>query len=348
MTLTDKYEFKRFVGHIDRVAVVVSHLGPSRSASSVRSSTSSSSFPPSPTRNRTHTLPPPKPSIPPATSAPAAPTRTETVPPSSSTNTSVSRSVSQPVSQPAQTPAGGVWSDLASLQGPTRTSTLPLQYLSSASPPSAPVSATNLTSNATAGSTTLGTNFVVTPASYGPSLGPSVPPADALVPGVVATQPMQPPFALGTGAVNPFAQMAAQQHAQAQQSHASLASAFGSSLPQQPSFTRQIQQPAFSRSVTNPFFNPAVPPQPQAPFLSMTPSPVPFTSSPFQPPAQVPFQQQPIQTSFQPQPPQFGNGQPSGASVAGNPFTSWLTQQPNGYTSAHVGQGSVNGPWGSM
>jgi stromal membrane-associated protein len=339
MTLPDKYEFKRFVSRVDRAAVVASHLGPSRSASSIRSSTSSSSFPPSPTRDRTHTLPPPKPSIPPTTSAPAAPTRTETVPPSTPANATMSRSFSQP--QPAQTPAGGVWSDLASLQGPTRTSTLPLQYLSSTSPPSVPVSATNLTP--TAGSTTLGTNFVMMPASHGPSSGPSVSPADALVSGV-ATQPTQHPFALGTGVVNPFAQMATQQQAQAQQNHPP----FGSSLPQQPSFTPQIQQPVFSRSVTNPFFNGAVPPQPQAPFLSMTPSPVPFTGSPFQQPAQAPFQQQSTQTSFQPQPAQFGNGQPSGASVAGNPFTSWLTQQPNGYASAHVGQGSVNGPWGSM
>jgi stromal membrane-associated protein len=347
MTLLDKYEFKRFVSRVNRAAVVASHLGPSQSVSSVRSSTSSSSFPPSPTRNRTHTLPPPKPSIPPATSVPAAPTRTETVPPSTPANTTMSRSVSQPVPQPAQTPAGGVWTDLASLQGPTRTSTLPLQYLSPTSPPSAPVPAMNLTSNPTAGSATLGTNFVMTPAFYGPSSGPGISPADASLSGV-ATQPMQPPFALGTGVVNPFAQMAAQQQAQAQQNHPPLASSFGSSLPQQPSFMPQTQQPVFSRSVTNPFFNPAVPPQSQAPFLSMTPSPVPFTSSPFQPPAQVPFQQQSTQTSFQPQPSQFGNGQPSGASVAGNPFTSWLTQQPNGYASAHVGQGSVNSPWGSM
>ncbi|SRR6266566_4423214 len=94
MILPYKYEFKRFASRTDRVAVVASHLGPLRSASSVRSSTSSSSFPPSPTRNRTHTLPPPKPSIPPATSAPAAPTRTEMVPPSTSANTTMSRSVS--------------------------------------------------------------------------------------------------------------------------------------------------------------------------------------------------------------------------------------------------------------
>jgi stromal membrane-associated protein len=326
--LPDKYEFKRFAGPRDRAAVVVSHLGPSRSASSVRSSTSSSSFPPSPTRSRTHTLPPPKPSMPSATSAPIAPTRTETMP-SASANSTMSHSVSQPAPPPAQPPAGGVWSDLASLQSPTQTSTLPLQYLSSTTSPPAPVPATHLTSNSPAGSTTLGPNFV-------------------------AMQPVQPPFTLGTGGVNPFAQMAAQQQAQAQHNHPPLPSSFGSSLPQQPSFTPQIQQPAFSRSVTNPFFDAGVPPldtlspRPQGPFMSMTPSPGPFSGSPFQQPAQVPFQQQLTQTTFQPQPPQYGNGQPGGASVSGNPFTGWLTQQPNGYASAHVGQGGVNSPWGSV
>lgn len=338
MTLPDKYEFKSFFKRLDRAAIVASHLGPSRSASSLRSSTSSPSFPPSPTRNRTHTLPPPKPSIPPATSAPVAPTRTGTMPPSTLVNPTMSRSVSQPNQQTAKPAGGGVWSDLASLQGPTQTSTLPLQYLSPTTSPFATVPATHLNSNPTAGSTTLGTNFVMTPASHGSSSGPSVPPAGALVSGV-ATQPMQPPFALGTGVVNPFAQMAAQQHVQAQQYHPPLASSFGSSLAQQPSFTPQIQQPVFSRPVANPFFNAAMPPQPQAPFLSMGTSPVPFTTtSPFQQPAQVQFQHQPNQTSFQPQPPQFGNGQPphaSGTSVAGNPFTSWLTQPPNGYASAH-------------
>jgi hypothetical protein len=167
---------------------------------------------------------------------------------------------------------------------------------------------------------------------------------------------MQPAQPFGTGTVNPFAQMAIQQQVQslAQPNHSLLASPFGPSLPQQPSFTSQIQQPAFSRPNTNPFFNAAVPPQslspqPQAPFMSMTPSPIPFTGSPFQQPTQVPFQQQPSQTYFQPQQQtQLGNGQPSGASVAGNPFTSWMTQQPNSYASAHVGQGGVNGQWGSM
>ena len=271
----------------------------------------------------------------------------------------MSHSASQPVSPQAQPPAGGVWSDLASLQGSTQTSTLPLQYLSPTISPFAPAPATHLNSNPTqdptATSTNLGPNFAMASASQGPSFSSNVSPgANAFVPGV-AMQSAQPPSAFGTGAVNPFAQMAFQQQvqSQAQPNHSLLASPFGSSLPQQPSFTPQVQQPAFSRPNTNPFFSAAVPPQslspqPQAPFMSMTPSPVPFTGSPFQQPIQASFQQQPTQTYFQPQQPQFGNGQPSGASAAGNPFTSWLTQQPNSYASAHVGQGGVNGQWGSM
>jgi hypothetical protein len=272
----------------------------------------------------------------------------------------MSRSVSQPVSTQAQPPAGGLWSDIASLQGSTQTSTLPLQYLSPTTP-FAPAPPMHSNPNPTVGTTSLGTNFVMASAPHRPSLGPSVSPGtNAFVPGV-ATQPVQPPFAYANAVVNPFAQMAVQQQALAQaqqaqaqaQAHQLLAPSYGSSFLQQPSFMPQVQQPAFSRPITNPFFNAAVPPQstlspqPQAPFLSMTPSPVPFTGSPFQQPAQVPFQQQPTQASFQPQPPQFGNGQSSGASVAGNPFTSWLTQ-PNGYASAQVGQGGVNGQWGSM
>jgi len=348
--IRDKYELKRFVDRSNRSAVVTSHLGPSRSAASVKSSTSVS-FPPSPTRSQT--LPPAKPSFPPATSAPAVPASTPTMSPSAPA--AMSRSASQPIPPPTQLPQppiDTVWSDLASLQGPTQTSTLPLQYLSSTTSPSEPVPTSHLNAYSTAGVTSLGTNFVTASsntglATHSPSLVSGVPPGP--------TSPMQYPFALGASGLNPFARMTAQ--AQAQQNHFPSTSPFGTFLPQQPSFTPQAQQPTFSQSVTNPFFNAAaqsqntLSPQPQGPFLSSTPSPVPFTGSPFQQPAQSPFQQQPLstQTPFQPQPPLLGNVQPSAAGpVAGNPFTSWLTQQPNGYASAHVGQGSFNGQWGSM
>ncbi|KAH9988112.1 putative GTPase activating protein for Arf-domain-containing protein [Russula compacta] len=357
--IRDKYEFKRFV---DRAAIVASHLGPSRSAASVRSSASSPSFPPSPTRSRT--LPPAKPLLPSATSTPAAPNRTTTMPPSVPASTTMSRSVSQPIPPPAQSPQpleGGVWSDLVSLQGSTPTSTLPLQYLSSIPNPSAPVQMTHLYANPIAGGPSLGTNFdttsynlVLTP--RGPGLGSSVSPGANILGQGVAAAPVQPSFVLDTSGVNPFTQMTAQRQAQtqAQQNHFLSTSPFGSSLPQQPSFATQVQQP-FSQSVTNPFFNAVaqpqstLSPQPQGPFMPTTPSPVPFAGSPFQQPAQSPFQQQPLfqqpaQAPFQPQPPQLGNVQPGG----GNPFTSWLTQQPNSYASAHVGQGSVNGQWGSV
>lgn len=366
MTFPDKYEFKRFVSRTDRSAIVASRLGPSRSAASTKSLRSISTSPSS--SSRSQTLPATKPSqasLPPATSAPAAPTRTPTMPPSAPTST-MNRSASQPIppSQLLQPPAGNVWSDLASLQGPTRTSTLPLQYLSSTTTPSGPVPTSHLSTGFPASGTSPGTNFAS--ASYSTGLTPQGPSSVSSVSpgaGIFGQGAVMPSFTLGPSGVNPFTQMAAQAQAQAQaqQNQFPSASPFGTSFPQQSPFAPQAQQPTFSQSVTNPFFNAAaqpqntLSPQPQAPFIQATPSPVPFTGSPFQQsaPAQSPFQQQPlfqqsIQTPFQPQPPQFGSVQPSGGPVAGNPFTSWLTQPPNGLAGAHVGQGNVNGRWGSM
>ncbi|KAI0252851.1 hypothetical protein BJV78DRAFT_1281426 [Lactifluus subvellereus] len=331
--IRDKYEFKRFAKPTDRSAVVATYLG---------------------LLDLPHL-----PSLPPATSTPAEPTRAPTMPLRAPTGTTVARSVSQPISpqaqlQSSQAPVDSVWSDLATLQsrGPTQTSTLPLQYLSSTTLPPVPVPTSHL-------------NAGLTP--HGPSFGVSVSQGMDTLGTSVATRPVQPPFVAGTYTINPFAQMAAQQQAQVQAPQNSFPSTspFGSSHPQQPSFAPQpqipqIQQPAFSQSVINPFFNATTPsqgtlsPQPQAPFMSSTPSPGPFRGSPFQQPPQIPFQQpqplfqQPTQVPFQPQPPQFGNVQSSshGATVAGNPFTSWLTQPPNSYASTHVGQGS--GQWGAM
>lgn len=280
----------------------------------------------------------------------------------------MARSVSQPISPQAQLqppqPPNGVWSDLASLGGSTGTSTLPLQYLSPTTSSSllVPSSSPHFNVNPAAGSVSFG------PASQGPGFGVSASPVTHVPGSSIATQPLQPSFSSGTSAINPFAQMVAQplSRAQVQPNHFPSTSPFGYLPSQQPSFPPQgqvvqVQQPAFSQPGTNPFFNATVQsqrmlsPQPQAPIMSTTPSPIPFTGSPFQQPTQTPFQQQPsfqqgAQAPFQPQPPQFGNVhvQPSGATVAatGNPFTSWLTQQPNSYASAHVGQGS--GQWGGM
>jgi len=359
--IRNKYEFKRFFKSQDRSSIVAAHLGPSRSAGSHRSATSSPSFPPSP--SRAQTFPSSKSSLPSTTSAPAAPPRAPTVPLSAPTSTTMNRSVSQPISPPAQLPrppTSGVWSDLASLQNSAQTSTLPLQYLS-------PTTSTPSNVNPTAGGTNLGANFTTASsniglASQGLSLGSSISPGPDIFGQSLTTAQVQSPFVSGTGGVNPFTQLAAQRQAQAQAQQTQLLSMspFGSSLSQQPSFAPQIQQPTFSPSVTNPFFNAAaqsqgtVSPQPQALYMS-TSSPVPFTGSPYQQPAPSPFQQQPLfqqptQSPYQPQPSQFGNvqAQSSGATVAANPFTSWLTQPPNTYANAHVGQGSVNGQWGSM
>ena len=247
-----------------------------------------------------------------------------------------------------------MWSDLAELQGSTGTSTLPLQYLSPAT------SSSLLTPSSSS-------HFNIGLTSQGPGFGVSASPATNVSGSRIATQPLRPSFTSGTGAINPFTQMVAQQQSQAQvqPNHFSSTSPFFGSLPsQQPSFPSQaqvpqIQQRAFSQPGTNPFFNAAaqpqrmLSPQPQVPILSSTPSPIPFTGSPFQQPMQTPFQQQPSfqqgnLAPFQQQPAQLGNVQPSGAAVAatGNPFTSWMTQQPNSYASARVGQGS--GQWGVM
>ncbi|KAF8270009.1 hypothetical protein EI94DRAFT_1723621 [Lactarius quietus] len=382
--IRDKYEFQRFISRADinrtdRSKIVAAHLGPSRSASSVKSSASSSSFPSS---LRSQTLPLTKPSLPPATSAPASSFRAPSLPSSVPEGTTMTRSVSQPMPtqtqlQPPQPPATGVWSDLASLQGSAGTSTLPLQYLSpttsTSSSPLAPSSNSPFNANPAAGSSSMGASFTqgVSPSfgavSQGSGFGVGPSPVPNFSGSSIATQPLQSPFASGASPFNPFTQMVAQQPSQGQlqPNYFPSTSPFGSLPSQQPSFPQQgqlpqIQQPAFSQQGTNPFFNNAtaqsqhmLSPQPQAPILSTTPSPIPFTGSPFQQLAQIPFQQQPsfqqgVQAPFQPQPPQFGNVQPSGATVTatGNPFTSWLTQQPNSYASAHVGQGS--GKWGVM
>jgi hypothetical protein len=281
----------------------------------------------------------------------------------------MTRSVSQPVPpqtqlQPPQPSATGVWSDLASLQGTTGTSTLPLQYLS-------PTTSSPFNVNPATGSSSMSVGFTqgVPPnlglASQGPGFGSSPGVPNVSGPSI-ATQSLQSPFSSGPSPFNPFTQMVAQQPSQAQlqPNHYPTTSPFGSLHSQQPSFSPQgqfpqIQQPAFSQPGTNPFFNATgqsqrmLSPQPQqVPVLSTTPSPIPFTGSPFQQQTQSPFQQQPsfqqgVQPSFPPQPPQFGNMQPSGGpavTATGNPFTSWLTQPPNNYASAHVGQGS--GQWG--
>jgi stromal membrane-associated protein len=360
MTLPDKYEFKRFIKVAARSTVVAAHLGPSRSAASIKLSSSSSSVSSNPSRSQT---------LPPAASAPAEPSRAQTMSQHDPPSTTTARSFSQPISSQAQLQSpqavmNDVWSDLATLQGPVRTSTLPLQYLSSTTSSLAPI----LASHPNAGGSSLGASFPPT-IGLGPSLGVSVSQGVDTADTSVATRPIQPSFVPGTSTTNPFAYMTAQQQAQVQAPQNGLLSTspFRASLSQQFSSTSQAQipqaqQPAFSPSVTNPFFNataqfpgtlsPQPTPQPQAPFISNTPSPGPFIGSPFQQPTQTSFPppqplfQQPTQTPFQPQPPQFGNVQPSDAALSGNPFTSWLTQQPNSYASTRVVKRSER--WGTM
>ncbi|KIY62617.1 ArfGap-domain-containing protein [Cylindrobasidium torrendii FP15055 ss-10] len=115
--IRSKYEYKKFMS---KSALVASKLGPSRSLRDVSPATRSNTAPPptvtpaSPPRPSTVGVPTPQRSV------------TQPPPPSISQPT-----IQQPQQQQQQQP--GVWADLVSLQGPSSSSTLPLQIQSPAS-----------------------------------------------------------------------------------------------------------------------------------------------------------------------------------------------------------------------
>ena len=296
---SDKYEFKKFVS---RSAIVAAHLGPSRSAASVKALPSSS-----PQRSQTAPLGnPTASSARPLTSSQTLPQIPSTAtPPSTFQHSLPNRSATQPPSafqqqqqaQQMQQPASGVWSDLAALQGPAQNSSLPLQYQTSQ-----PLALPNHNPFPTAGTTPFGNGMGLSPGTNATGISPhlAVGGGMGMGPGISSGLNMNnmgtPPFqtqpqmqtqaqsasfgapntfsSAGTGAANPFAQMlAAQSHAQGQM---------------------QMQQPFQSQPFTpqqNPF------PQPTPTFL----------------------QQQP--TSFQPQPTAFApSPQPFALQSQANPF----------------------------
>ncbi|KAI0039122.1 ArfGap-domain-containing protein, partial [Auriscalpium vulgare] len=304
--IRDKYEYKRF---ISRSAIVAQHLGPSRSAASVRSNTSGSSSGsvPPPTRSQTVPMKGPGAALP---SPPSSATLAARAVPSRSFTSAAQPQPPQPAQPPK--PAGGVWDDLVALQSPSQppsNSSLPLQYQS----------------------TTMAQPFRSNTLPQGQFAGVGSSPNFGLGGGVGASgltssqfQPqMQSPTAFGAspgGVANPFAQMVAQQQQQQPQQFLSAATPFSSQAPSfaAPPFNQQpqVQQPSFT-SPGNPFFNASaqgqtqgmLTPQPQMP-LQSTPSPAPFAAQgQFQPPQQprTPFmqqqQQQPQfqQQAFQPQ-----------------------------------------------
>ncbi|KAJ7201077.1 hypothetical protein GGX14DRAFT_371789 [Mycena pura] len=135
-----KYEYKSFM---DRSALVASKLGPSRSASSIpprvptqaNVSTSGPSSKAPPARSNT--------AVPRPESARVAPARSMSQPQQPSQHAAPQTQTQGPT-QPQQpqarqeVQAGGVWSDLISLQAPSVNSSLPLQIQASASPVPAP------------------------------------------------------------------------------------------------------------------------------------------------------------------------------------------------------------------
>lgn len=128
--LLAKYEYKRF---LDRSALVSSKLGPSRSASSVTSSSSLRSVSTPLTQTSIFQTPSTTPS------SQTLPYQRPSAVAVSSSTIAQSRSVSQPLSllgqnqsqQPPQSKpnvVSDVWADLASLQAPASSSSLPLQF----------------------------------------------------------------------------------------------------------------------------------------------------------------------------------------------------------------------------
>ncbi|KAI0058315.1 hypothetical protein BV25DRAFT_1282159 [Artomyces pyxidatus] len=383
--IRDKYEYKRFVS---KSAIVAQHLGPSRSAASVRSSTSPTTAAPV----RSQTTPLTNPSYTSSSSSPSVAGGRAPVGPSAALRAPPARTASQPVAQPPppNTTPGGVWNDLLALQNPgqpqqQQTPSLPLQYQPSAS--TQPVSIPGYASNNT-----------LTPGSYngggafGAGLGTSpnftsVSPGGAGLGGMgsspfqsqiqTQTQLSSSPFNSGQSVGNPFPLAGQQQQQQQPQflssspypsqstPFQSQSSSFGTQQPMPP-----VQQPMFTQAQGNPFFNGTgqdgrmLTPQPQMPFQS-TPSPAPFGAQ-FAPQSS-PFQQQQQQQAFQQQPQQSFQRPPTFQQQTHTPFQQQpqfqqpLQQQPqygggmntgaaaNPFTSWMTQPpGGKAGQWGSM
>ncbi|KAG7442866.1 ArfGap-domain-containing protein [Guyanagaster necrorhizus] len=112
--IRSKYEYKRF---LDKSALVASKLGPSRSVRSI-------SPRPQTTPLKKPTTTPTNVSRPSTATLPQQP-RSASQP---MISTTLSQAQTQPAAQPQQQPQSGVWADLVSLQTPSVSSSLPLQY----------------------------------------------------------------------------------------------------------------------------------------------------------------------------------------------------------------------------
>jgi stromal membrane-associated protein len=284
--------------------------------------------------------------------------------------TQPNRSVSQPLPSqppthappPPPKPSNPVWDDLISLQGPSASSSLPLQFQPNSQPsaPSQPMLISNanpiglqMTNPATfsqpsgglgMGSTHTGvgmdpsigiggtnpfqqqqSNFTTTaflPAS-GPSPGPNPFPQSYLSPGM-------------TAAANPFAGMSGQSMPQSSPFHSQIQPFSQTAAAQQ--FQASLQSQSQSQSYFQPQPQPAQQQAPQQPFGQQ---PSPFATqqpSPYGQQQPSPFGQQPSPFGHQPspqlqQPPQQQQQQ---MLSPGNPFGVWQ-QQPGGYSGQQWG-----------
>lgn len=205
-----KYEYKKF---LDRSAVVASHLGPSRSSSTLSARAQS-------TPVTEHALAPAglsskalnvgvAPEHRPATAVPTISEAKQTRP---------TRSVSQPLassrqqSQPQQQQTSlqklgnPVWDDLISLQAPNATSSFPLQYQST--PLAATLASPNLNQTFPSNSNPFG-NLLTNSSYQSPNLAGGYSPGGSTT--GMSLQQSDPGVGVGRGSANPFQHMQQQQ-----------------------------------------------------------------------------------------------------------------------------------------
>ncbi|GLB39760.1 putative GTP-ase activating proteins for the small GTPase, ARF [Lyophyllum shimeji] len=302
--IRSKYEFKRFM---DRSAFVSSKLGPSKSASSVTSNGSSRSV----SSPLTSTEPPaPRPSTTIPSNQISTPRPTATATPAVAPTRSVSQplSAAQPSSKPAAAkptqptngadPPNGVWTDLISLQTPSSSSSLPLQY-----------------QMPTQNSVTPQPNgFSATMAPYQSSIGTGVNPFQQQhLPSNPYSQQIYPTPGMQPAPFSPAATLNHQQAYFANQAQVQTPTSAPAAQPQTSYFQPQPQQAALQIQVPNPGQAMFASANTQGSFMSAPPTHGHFLSS-------SPAGQQQFQThSPQPQSMMSGTPQPQILSTTPQP-----------------------------
>ncbi|EIN14452.1 ArfGap-domain-containing protein [Punctularia strigosozonata HHB-11173 SS5] len=356
-----KYEFKRFMARQTRVEQV---LGPSRSVADFKRDQQSKSTLPAINSPSTASVSAPyRPTS-------AAPTMAQSASASSSYSSQISRSVSQPTNRPStqQTPTqqqaatsgnSPLWNDLASLQAPSTSSTLPLQFSPVPTQPIGIPNSTNTLQPMDMGASPFGSALTIGNMGYGTGAGPTMTSNSGNMGmgtsfGMLGTSPAMmnsaststpvpgssPYGAGGFGTTNPFQHMQPQATGLAPGLYNGTHNPFGQQNPLGQQF--QPSQMAGSFHGQNPFMQFPQMQQPQASLLSPQPQ---QQSSPFIP-GQVPHGLMP-QQQFAASPSPSNPYAPPLAQQFGTPSPSIAFGQPSGLNPNSVPHGAGMGSWQS-